>query len=116
MSQRYFKMAQMRELLLGLEDEVGLGALTQNEKDVFYASYTEIYLAGGTAKSVDIKRHALLLGMAQPTFHRCLKALIGRGLLSHAPNTKAGSYTSPIAYGGAVLRLCCLVFYGLCRG
>ena len=32
MSQRYFKMAQMRELLLGLEDEVGLGALTQNEK------------------------------------------------------------------------------------
>ena len=72
-------MAQMRELLLGLEDEVGLGALTQNEKDVFYASYTEIYLAGGTAKSVDIKRHALLLGMAQPTFHRCLKVLIGRG-------------------------------------
>ena len=56
MSQRYFKMAQMRELLLGLEDEVGLGALTQNEKDVFCASYTEIYLAGGTAKSVDIKR------------------------------------------------------------
>ena len=59
MSQRYFKMAQMRELLLGLEDEVGLGALTQNEKDVFYASYTEIYLAGGTAKSVDIKKGTL---------------------------------------------------------
>ena len=38
MSQRYFKAAQMRELLLGLEDEVGLGALTQNEKDLFYAS------------------------------------------------------------------------------
>ena len=55
MSQRYFKMAQMREHLLGLEEEVGLGALTQNEKDVFYAYYTEIYMAGGTAKSVGIK-------------------------------------------------------------
>jgi hypothetical protein len=89
-------MAQMRELLLGLEEEVGLGALTQNEKDVFFASYTEIYLVGGTAKSVDIKKHALLIGMAQPTFRRCLKALIGRGLLALAPNTKAGSYTIPI--------------------
>ena len=64
MSQRYFKMAQMRELLLGLEEEVRLGALTQNEKDVFFASYTEIYLVGGTAKSVDIKKHALLIGTA----------------------------------------------------
>ena len=81
---------------MGQEDEVGLGALTQNEKDVFYASYTEIYLAGGTEKSVDIKKHALLIGMAQPTFHSCLKALTGRGLLSHAPNTKASSHTSPI--------------------
>ena len=96
MSQRYFKMAQMREHLLGLEEEVGRGALTQNEKDVFYAYYTEIYMAGGTAKSVGIKKHALLIGMAQPTFNRCLKALIGRGLLADAPNTKAGSYTSPI--------------------
>ncbi len=63
---------------------------------MFYAFYTEIFMAGGTAKSVDIKKHALLNGMAQPTFHRCLKALIERGLLSYAPNTKAGSYTSPI--------------------
>ena len=57
-------MAQMREFLLGLEEVVGLGALTQNEKDVFYASCTEIYMAGGTAKSVDIKKHALVIGMA----------------------------------------------------
>ena len=64
MSQWHFKVAQIREFLLGLEEVVGLGALTQNEKDVLYASYIEIYMAGGTAKSVDIKKHALLTGMA----------------------------------------------------
>ena len=64
MSQRHFKVAQIREFLVGLEEVVGLGALAQNEKDVLYASYTEIYMAGGNAKSVDIKKHALLTGMA----------------------------------------------------
>ena len=64
MSQRHFKMVQMREFLVGLEEVVGLGALTQNTKNVFYASYIEICIVGGTAKSVDIKKHALLIGTA----------------------------------------------------
>ena len=36
-SQRYLNVAQLRELLLGMERDLGLGNLTQNEKDVFYA-------------------------------------------------------------------------------
>ena len=64
MSQRDFKVAQMREFLLGLEEVVGLGALTQNGKDVFCPFYIDIYMSGGSAKFLDIKMHAFLIGMA----------------------------------------------------
>ena len=36
-AQRYLKVSQLRELLLGMERDLGLGKLTQNEKNVFYA-------------------------------------------------------------------------------
>ena len=36
-TQRYLNVAQVRALLLGMERDLGLGDLSQNEKDVFYA-------------------------------------------------------------------------------
>ena len=36
-AQRYSNVSQLRELLLGMEWDLGLGKLTQNEKDVFHA-------------------------------------------------------------------------------
>jgi hypothetical protein len=87
-------VAQLRELLLGMEKDLGLGHLSQNEKDVFYAVNSVISLRKGVAKSEDIKSHDLVLYMTQPTFHRCLKNLVHMGFLAHAPNTKAGSYVS----------------------
>ena len=50
---------------------------------------------GGVVRSEDIKNHELTRNITQPTFHRSLKSLVSQGLLSHAPNTKAGSYISP---------------------
>ena len=94
-AQRYLKVSQLRELLLGMERDLGLGKLTQNEKDVFYAVQLVIAANGGVARSEDIKNHELTRNITQPTFHRSLKSLVSRVLLSHAPNTKAGSYISP---------------------
>ena len=34
-TQRYLNVAQLRALLLGMERDLGLGDLSQNEKDVF---------------------------------------------------------------------------------
>lgn len=94
-AQRYLNVSQLRELLLGMERDLGLGKLTQNEKDVFYAVQLVIAANGGVARSEDIKNHELTRNITQPTFHRSLKSLVSQGLLSHAPNTKAGSYISP---------------------
>lgn len=93
-TQRYLNVAQLRALLLGMERDLGLGDLSQNEKDVFYAVQSVIALSDGVARSDDIKGHSLVFEMTQPTFHRSLKNLLDRGLLAHAPSTKAGSYVA----------------------
>ena len=94
-AQRYLKVSQLRELLLGMERDLGLGKLNLNEKDVLYAVQLVIAANGGVPRSEDIKNHELTRNITQPTFHRSLKSLVSQGLLSHAPNTKARSYISP---------------------
>ena len=94
-AKKYMNVAQLRELLLGMERDLGLGHLSQNEKDVFYAVNSLITARDGLAKSDEIKSHDLVREMTQPTSHRCLKNLVNMRLLAHAPNTKAGSYVSP---------------------
>jgi len=90
--QAYLSVAQLRELLLGMEQELGIGELSQNEKDVLYAVQVAFNTGTGAAKSDDIRNHMLLQSMTQPTFHRSLKSLIKKGFVGHAPNTKAGAY------------------------
>ena len=36
-SRNYMNVVELRKLLLGMEKDLGLGHLSQNEKDVFYA-------------------------------------------------------------------------------
>jgi DNA-binding MarR family transcriptional regulator len=91
-AQAYLSVAQLRELLLGMEQELGIGDLSQNEKDVLYAVQVAMNPSSGVAKSDDIRNHMLLSQMTQPTFHRSLKSLIKKGFVGHAPQTKAGSY------------------------
>ena len=93
-TQRYLNVAQLRALLLGMERDLGLGDLSQNEKDVFYAVQSVIAGSEGIARSDDTESHSLVFEMTQPTFHRSLKNLLARGLLAHAPSTKAGSYVA----------------------
>ena len=75
-----------------MERDLGLIALSHNEKDVLYAVQSVLAISDGVAKSDEIRSHDLVRDMSQPTFHRALKSLLVRGLLRHAPDTKAGSY------------------------
>ena len=109
-AQRYLNVSQLRELLLGMERDLGLGKLTQNEKDVFYAVQLVIAANGGVARSEDIKNHELTRNITQPTFHRSLKSLVSQGLLSHAPNTKAGRTFHRKAFAPRCLRNFPLLF------
>ena len=93
--QRYLNVSQLRELLLRMERDLGSSKLTQSEKDVFYAMQVVIAANRGVVRSEAIENHERTRNITQPTFHRSLKSLVSQGLLSHAPNTKAGSYISP---------------------
>lgn len=90
--QSFLSVAQLRELLMGMERDLGLGDLSQNEKDVLYAVQVACNADSGVARSDDIRNHMLLQTMTQPTFHRSLKSLVKKGYVGHAPNTKAGAY------------------------
>jgi len=101
-AQAYLSVAQLRELLLGMEQELGIGDLSQNEKDVLYAVQIAMTSSNGVAKSDDIRSQILLQNMTQPTFHRSLKSLIQHGLVGHAPQTKAGSYVLKVGNEAAL--------------
>lgn len=66
LAQRYLNVSQLRELLVGIERDLNLGKLTQNEKDVFYAVQLVIAANGGVARSEDIKNHELTRNITQP--------------------------------------------------
>ena len=58
--QKYLNVEQLRVLLLGTERDLGLGDLSQNEKDVFYAVQNVIVGNEGIARSDDMKSHSLV--------------------------------------------------------
>lgn len=66
LAQRYLNVSQLRELLVGIERDLNLGKLTQNEKDVFYAVQLVIAANGGVARSEGIKNHELTRNITQP--------------------------------------------------
>ena len=67
-AQRYLNVSQLRELLFRMERDLGLGKLTQNEQDIFYAVQLVIAANGGVARSEYIKNHELTRNITQPTF------------------------------------------------
>ena len=89
---KYTAVAQLREIVMTMERDLGLTTLSHNEKEVLYAVQSVLAVSDSIAKSDEIRSHDLVQDMSQPTFHRALKSLLARGLLRHAPDTKAGSY------------------------
>lgn len=85
-------VSQLRALLFDMEKALGLVDLSPNERDVLYA-ITEV--SSGTpraARSDAIRNHPLAAAIPQATYHRALKSLVERGLIAHAPETRAGQY------------------------
>jgi DNA-binding MarR family transcriptional regulator len=85
-------VSQLRALLFDMEKALGLVDLSPNERDVLYA-ITEV--SSGTpraARSEAIRNHPLAAAIPQATYHRALKSLVERGLIAHAPETRAGQY------------------------
>ncbi len=93
-------VAQLRALLLEVETALGLVDLSANERDILYAINEVSVGSPRTARSESIRTHPLAAAIPQASYHRALKSLVHRGLVEHAPDTKAGLYVVPMT--GAV--------------
>ncbi|MGO4852749.1 hypothetical protein [Phaeovulum sp. W22_SRMD_FR3] len=91
MDKKLGSVAKLRELLLGMENELGLGELTRNELDLLYA-IERLAQVAVPVRSEDMRQHPLVSHMTQPTFHRTLRGLLERGLLMRAADAKTGRY------------------------
>ena len=85
-------VSQLRALLFDMEKALGLVDLSPNERDVFYAINEVSSGTPKTARSEAIRNHPLEAAIPQATYHRALKSLVQRGLIAHAPETRAGHY------------------------
>ena len=84
--------AQLRMLLLDMEQGLGLETLTTVDRDILYA--VEILSELGVCiKSDDIRKHEIVKNITAPTFYRALKVLLGKEFLVTWPGTIKGSYT-----------------------
>ena len=84
-------VAKLRAAMIELEGDLGLKALSQNERDVLYAF--EEAGGGDTFVSSDTVRHcSIVSGMAHATFHRALRSLLESGHIEHAPNSRTKHY------------------------
>lgn len=82
----------MRQLLASLERDLGLEALPRVELELIYA----IDLLTGTSDNIltsaEIRQHELIKDIPTATFNRALKALIERGYIEYAPQSRAKHY------------------------
>ena len=69
---RYTAVAQLREIVMTMERDLGLIALSHNEKDVLYAVQSVLAVSDGVAKSDEIRSHDIC----------CLAAVLSHNYLS----------------------------------
>lgn len=83
---------ELREMLRELEKDVGLEDLSRTERDVLLAAHSLSTGPGAIISSEDIRSHKLVRALAQATFYRAVRTLLGLGLFERAPASKAKSY------------------------
>lgn len=84
-------LAELREMLLRMEDDLGLGSFSRVERDMVYAT-RDIAQPDGQFSSQDLRRHTLLAAVPSATFHRALNRLAEAGYVRLAPGSLARNY------------------------
>jgi hypothetical protein len=82
----------LRCILRDMERDIGLQELTAPEMDVFLAANAMAGDEGAAVTSDQIYSHKMASGLAQATYHRALRSLVGIGLLEKANGYKVGLY------------------------
>ncbi len=86
-------LAQLREVLIGMEADLGLQTLSQRELDILYAvRRLTAESESDSVRTESLRQHPLVRQISQPTYNRAIKSLVEKGYLRNAPAKKVGSY------------------------
>ena len=85
------KTAQLKQLLFGLEKDLGINELSTVQQNVLYA--TSLSRNGDEPiQTDDIRQHELLASVARSSFFKALKELVEAGYLRHVEGFKRSQY------------------------
>ncbi|OBY26146.1 hypothetical protein [Leisingera sp. JC1] len=85
------KLAELRKMLLGMEQALGLENLSAVERDIYYAA-CDISDSQDDFRTIGLQKHSLVAGISRPTFFRALKSLVQKGYLSPSDTSDRGKY------------------------
>ena len=85
------KIAELKQLLLGMERDLGVDDLGTAQKHIVYAA-TLLAQESISVESDEIRKHELLSGVSRSSFFRALKDVVEAGYLSHVDGKKRSSY------------------------
>jgi DNA-binding IclR family transcriptional regulator len=84
-------LAELLEMVAGLERDLGLSGYTALERDVLVVIGV-LSEHGLDVRTEAIAAHPLVAGVPRSSLHRALRALLDRGVIRHPDGTKAGRY------------------------
>lgn len=85
------KLFKLRRALLGLEIELGLNQLSQDEKDLLVC-IDDLMDNDGSFRSDLLKKTDLLTSLPHSNFHRALNGLLDKGLVKKKENLGRANY------------------------
>ena len=86
------QVAHLKEILFGMERDLGLDDLGRIEKNILYAAAILAETAD-KFESEQIRQHTLLSGVSRSSYFRALKEVVDAGYLHHLPGTQRSIYT-----------------------
>lgn len=90
---RLASIAHLKELLLGMERDLGIDDLGSIQKDIVYAATILSETNGTTVETDEIRKHALLAGVPRSSFFRAMKDVVDAGYLVHSNEKKRSTYS-----------------------
>ena len=87
----FVTVAQLKELLLGMERELGVSDLGYVQKDILYV-VSILPKSNGVFETDEIRSHHFLKGVSRSSFFRAMKDVVNAGYLTHCDGTKRSSY------------------------
>lgn len=85
------KVAQLKQLLFGLEKDLGIADLSEIQQNILYAA-SLLAVGDKPVETDDIRNHQLLATAARSTFFKALRELVASGYLQHMSGAQRSQY------------------------